>query len=172
MCYARFGVFVLFDSLLPLIPKVLVAQFIEYFFVDVVIEGIHADRRLERVLFGRSQSCRRGKPVYNNLVFNVGGKGVVIADLQRSAFGRLVVVVCCLSPLGGIPALVIIPIVVQILPAFDLVVNGLPRESQLPGNVADRFSLIQQGFQSNALFFRHVMSHEYPQYFVELIPVY
>ena len=93
---------------------------------------------------------------------------MVIADLQRSALGRLVVVVCCLSPLGGVPELVIIPVIVQILPAPDLVVNGLPGESQLPGDVADRPLFIQQCFQSDALFLRHVMSHEYPQFLVEL----
>lgn len=101
-------------------------------------------------------------------MFNVSGKSVVIADLQRPAFGGLVVVMCRLSSLGRIPALVIIPVVVQVLPSPDLVVNRLPGESQLLGDVADRLLFVQQCFQSDALFLRHVMSHEYPQFLVEL----
>lgn len=76
-------------------------------------------------------------------MLDVSGKGVVVPDLQRSALGGLIVVVYLLALVRRVPQLVIVPVVVEILPALDLVVDCLTAATQLPGYVAHRLFLIQ-----------------------------
>ena len=85
---------------------------------------------------------------------------MVVPDLQRPALSCLVVVVFLLSPFRRVPQLVIVPVVVQILPALNLVVDRLAAAAQLPGYVAHRPFLIQQRLQNDPFLFCHAVSHE------------
>ena len=78
-------------------------------------------------------------------MLDIGGKGVIATDLQRPALGGQVVVVDLLALIRRIPELVIVAVVVEILPALDLIVDRLAAASQLLGYVAYRFLLVQQG---------------------------
>ena len=137
-----------------------VAQLVEYLLVDIAVQSTDAYPCSKRVLPCRCQSSSRGVPVHDDLVLDVGGKGVIAADLQRPAFCRLIVVVYLLPLVRRVPQLVIVAVVMEILPAPYLVVDRLAAAAQLPGDVADRLLLVQQRLQDDAFLFRHVVSHE------------
>ena len=79
------------DLLFPLLPEVTIAQLVKDLLVYVAVQCADAYPRSKRVLPCRRQSCRRGVPIHDDLMLDVGGEGVVAADLQRPALGRLVI---------------------------------------------------------------------------------
>ena len=122
-----------------------VSKLVEHPLVNVAIQGTDADGRIKPVSPCRRQGGCWGIPVYDDLMLDIGGKGVIAADLQRSALGGLVVVVDLLALIRRVPELVIVAVVVEILPALDFFVDRLAAASQLLGYVAYWPFLVQQG---------------------------
>ena len=67
--------------LFPLLPEMSVAQLVKHLFVDVTVQCADAYLCSKRVLPCRCQSCRRGVPVHDDLMLDIGGKGMIAADL-------------------------------------------------------------------------------------------
>lgn len=143
--------------LFPLLPEMSVAQLIKHLFVDVTVQCADAYLRSKRVLPCRCQSCRRGVPVHDDLMLDVGGKGVVAADLQRSAFGGLIVAVFLLSFLCRVPFLVPEFTGMHIAAPPKLVVDRPLAEAQLPRDLPHWYLVPPHGFQLVTLLLRHVV---------------
>lgn len=154
--YPRHGLLGL-DLLFPLLPEVTIAQLVKDLLVYVAVQCADAYPRSKRVLPCRRQSCRRGVPVHDDLVLDVGGKGVVAADLQRPAFGRLVVAVYLLAFLCRVPFLVPEFTGMHIAAPPKFVVDRPFAEAQLPRDLPHWYLVPPHGFQLVALLLRHVV---------------
>lgn len=99
------------------------------------------------MLLGRCQRCRRGIPVLYDLTLDEGRKGVVAADLQRPALGRLPIVVDLLAFLRGVPNFVPVVAGVEVTASPEFVVYGALAEAQLPRDLPDGYLVAPHGLQ-------------------------
>lgn len=90
-------------------------------------------------------------------VCHVGGKGVVAADLQRPAFGGLIVAVYLLPFLCRVPFLVPEFTGMYIAAPPKLVVDRPLAEAQLPRDLPHRYLVPPHGLQLVTLLLRHVV---------------
>ena len=135
----------------------LIGQGQKYPLIYVAIQSADTDAGLKVVPPCRRQSCRRCVPVHDDLMFNVGREGVVAADLQGPALGRLIVAVYLLAFLCGVARLVPVFAGMDIASTFQLVVDRPLAEAQLAGNLPHRHLVPPHGFQLVALLLCHVV---------------
>ena len=90
-------------------------------------------------------------------MLDVSREGVVAADLQGPALGRLIVAVYLLAFLRGVARLVPVFAGMDIAAAFQLVVDSPLTEAQLAGDLPHRYLVPPHGFQLVALLLRHVV---------------
>lgn len=150
----------------------IVAQCKKHSLVNVAVKGVYADAGFKSFLAGCCQSCPRGKSVPEDLLFQVGGIGMVIPYFERSALGRLRVVGGLLCFLGRVTPLVPVVPGVHVAAALDLVVNGLPAKAQLPGDVGHGPLFPQQRLQADPLLVGHVvLRHAFPPLSRQMCPL-